>query len=672
MMGSKGSVRRCETFFLATLLLCRGAHAVHGPAVGDSGAASRLLRIENVREATRDNERPVLDPYQASIPTEFSEVSDIWQLPRILPPDLSSEYKVLLAEHEEALREQQLETGQLLQTERADRKHRPIGLMTWLKKIAFPEIRRFRPWTTAITQHRKHLEASQEDSLLDGQGESSAEVQAKLSEANLWTNRFFVGSFLIGFLTLQATSKMKVEARESASPATAFARTGSTVTLLMASCLAMLLCALTFAAVLVFSEARNRMAHNEANEKGVAYDEMVLDSPGERAFEAGGGVVLSVAVAALGTCMWRKSGEVDVKSSLLVHFALRGAIFSTVIALGLEILGQMILNNSLGPTNEKDLSPAAVMPLMVIVGVSEEAAKAGAVIYGVFLSEYALVRAGARGCCGCCRSLLTEPRALMLAGLSVGFGFMIVENAGYLLMSSLENAHDLEQERVSNPAKHGGVLSMLGFSRGVPNRGKAHLDEEDMDPDVLRVLRVVVIFFRVLMNLHPWLTGLTAARIANSAFKECRDRASLSLGEFIRCCAPAAIIHALYDTGITIMPVTVALAVPVVCWSCTKALFREEWEVATIANGRRLQPSTLSNQADDVFLLEPIIVTPRSKAKAKAKADLAKSARRGSAQASPNQAPQSHAAGSTAQLASSPAGKPEPAETSATIPAPAA
>ena len=64
----------------------------------------------------------------------------------------------------------------------------------------------------------------------------------------------------------------------------------------------------------------------------------------------------------------------------------------------------------------------------------EETAKLAVVVAGLALHPAEL--AGARRCCP--GVLLESPGALTLAGLAVGFGFMVAENAAYFLLAAAE------------------------------------------------------------------------------------------------------------------------------------------------------------------------------------------------------------------------------------------
>mmetsp|Transcript_14818 Transcript_14818/g.33713 ORF Transcript_14818/g.33713 Transcript_14818/m.33713 type:complete len:260 (-) Transcript_14818:460-1239(-) len=222
-----------------------------------------------------------------------------------------------------------------------------------------------------------------------------------------------------------------------------------------------------------------------------------VDSPGERAFEAGQGVALSVFVGIFILCSWRHSSSVHLRLDLMAQFAFRGAVLSSFTAGVLEVVGSMVVSATrLAVTS----SPQGhlmegfnvwTVVMMVVVGASEEFSKFLAMIWGSWYKEDKL-RSGPLARCSCVWPMLIEsPHAMMLVGLSVGFGFMVIENAGYLLSVACIEDED-----------------------GIDAESKPEVDI------ALRIMRLVTIVIRVLLNLHPYLSGIVAACFAAGAARE--------------------------------------------------------------------------------------------------------------------------------------------------------
>merc|ERR1719410_281232 len=92
------------------------------------------------------------------------------------------------------------------------------------------------------------------------------------------------------------------------------------------------------------------------------------------------------------------------------------------------------------------------------------------------------------GCChkNFCHVWVTSPRALALAGLASGFGFMALENVEYILAVVMRPPQIPEGSKEDED---------VGYSEGVTV-----------------VVTMIIIAVRVLLNLHPWLAGLSALR----------------------------------------------------------------------------------------------------------------------------------------------------------------
>jgi len=266
-----------------------------------------------------------------------------------------------------------------------------------------------------------------------------------------------------------------------------------------------------------------------------------IQDPGQRGFQASEGVALSVVIACVTMWNWRCYGAVRIASALLAQFVLRGGTIAIIVALVFEIFGSIALS-----------AVGLAFPLlnMLLVGFSEEGAKMAAVVFSVWLSADAI---GTQpGCClQCWRSLVESPRALMLAGLSVGYGFMIVENAEYLISSA----------------------STPGEKRTSPG----NTPDEMQGGAIVNFFTCVTILIRVLLNIHPWLAGYSAARIADVAFKQRREKALLGCSELLWAVWPSAVIHAAYDFLIVAVPF-LGLFCPPLFWYFSRRWFYFEWD----------------------------------------------------------------------------------------------
>lgn len=308
---------------------------------------------------------------------------------------------------------------------------------------------------------------------------------------------------------------------------------------------------ITFLILGALDAARNKKAIDEAWQGGEArVSDAVVHHPGERGFESGLGVALSVALMGLIILQRRQTHSVVISSGLLSQFALRGATLAVGIATILELTGIVALHRITGlstrvlvPSSDNLATTPVMLAIgltMVMVGISEELAKACALLLGTWLSAGALRLASPSWFFRMWRVLVESPRALMLAGLSVGCGFMTLENIGYLLSAG----------------------SMV---------------DKDESPASERLVRCLIVGVRVGLNLHPWLAGITCARIARVAFGEGREHLSISFRELAWALWPAALAHGLYDFSLVGLPGILALFVPPLGWFAARAAFDREW-----------------------------------------------------------------------------------------------
>jgi RsiW-degrading membrane proteinase PrsW (M82 family) len=303
--------------------------------------------------------------------------------------------------------------------------------------------------------------------------------------------------------------------------------------------------------------------------------QLPIRSPGERAFEAGAGVALSVSCACILLLVWRQADVVQIRPSLLGLFGIRGATLAVLIAGVLEVGMLKILKPAhplLGRGRGSPPVQAGVeglelanLALLLAVGVFEEVAKAFALLVGATFAASAIRAESAHhraddSCSDCCsrlwRVLLESPRVMMLGGLACGFGFMTFENSLYLIE----------------------VASMPPMDWA--DAAKGHEEEEYT---MMRVARLATTSVRVLLNLHPWLSGLTAARLARVVFVESESRTitsskGLTLVHLASALAPVIALHVFYDILVLMAPGWIALLAPLVFCAALRAAFTQEWQ----------------------------------------------------------------------------------------------
>lgn len=100
------------------------------------------------------------------------------------------------------------------------------------------------------------------------------------------------------------------------------------------------------------------------------------------------------------------------------------------------------------------------------------------------------------------------------------------------------------------------------------------------------LLEQLLVFFtmmltvvRVLLNIHPWLAGLSAARVASVIKDPISGVAPMpSLAVLLWAIMPSSVVHASFDFILTVAPGGVALLTPVVIWYCSRWMFAAAWE----------------------------------------------------------------------------------------------
>lgn len=284
-----------------------------------------------------------------------------------------------------------------------------------------------------------------------------------------------------------------------------------------------------------------------------------LINPYQCAYLASLAVMSSLAIAYITIMAWRKYGNVQITTSLLCQFTWRGASLSILIALLLEVSGMWLMMDVAGfSKNSWKHGRLGSAIMFLVVGFSEEFAKLIAVTCGSCLTVAALADTSGGCCCGnrlCCQVLVENRRSLALAGLAAGYGFMTVENLEYGLAVLVKPKH---------------------IPVGEASNGKM---EDGLDTeDGLNTLAIAVIVFRVLMNIHPWLCGVSISRIAQVVFDGDGEHTTACLSPKLLLWAvlPSALAHALYDFMLVACPLLGILLVPLV-WHYGRRAFWDLW-----------------------------------------------------------------------------------------------
>lgn len=275
-----------------------------------------------------------------------------------------------------------------------------------------------------------------------------------------------------------------------------------------------------------------------------------ISQPAKNGFESGQGVAFSAAMASILTFGWRYQGALRANAALLAQFAMRGATLSLVIAVMLEILGEYLLTYA-----NIDAAEGATFGnlfMMIIVGASEEGAKLFAVVVCTVLTTSALERSRG-GYCNVYTLLVENPRTLMLAALAVGFGFCINENAEYMISTACQP-----------PMKYTYADDAVG----------------KVGEGSLQTVMIFTVLVRVLLNIHPWWTGISAARLGSLAFSPERDGQALPTTlEFLWAIWPSAAAHASYDFIVSSgLPGMVAIMAPPGFWYASRWVFQDLWQ----------------------------------------------------------------------------------------------
>lgn len=144
---------------------------------------------------------------------------------------------------------------------------------------------------------------------------------------------------------------------------------------------------------------------------------------------------------------------------------------------------------------------------------------------------------------------------------AVGFGFMVLENASYLISAAVEGPGE----------------------EGVAPKGQGHSEEQRATLSTgLEIFRMFTLLIRTIFNLHPWAAALTAARLARLMRKTGggwpdRDFASCAFRECAWALWPSVLLHALYDLLVMILPPAPGILMPFVFVLVLRTMLSAEW-----------------------------------------------------------------------------------------------
>lgn len=386
-------------------------------------------------------------------------------------------------------------------------------------------------------------------SLFEGIPPSAARLKEPGWAEGIWLLMLLASLALLGLIAGHMDSRMKVEQPER----TLQPECGRPFwTYCCGTCIAsmclinFLLAWLAMAAVNFNIENKQLTSSRRLQSEGIVIQK--IDDSGFRSFQAGGVVVLSVLTGCLSIIAWRFHGQVKVSNALLAQFAMRGVSLAVIISMILEMIGQKLLHLKALSGKKGHGNLVGGLWLGVLAGASEEFAKIVVVIWGTWHSNAAL-QSSRSSVCGGCRALIHSQRALMLTGLSVGYAFMTIENAGYILAM------------VSAP-----VISYRN----------ADVSEDVDAVFMFHIEFLLIITIRVGLNLHPWLAGITSSRVARVTFDR-QASAVPSPKELAWALIPSVLAHSAYDFILVALPDWMAIFAPPLFFGWAYHNFAAEW-----------------------------------------------------------------------------------------------
>lgn len=286
----------------------------------------------------------------------------------------------------------------------------------------------------------------------------------------------------------------------------------------------------------------------------------VMNNLGLRCVEAAQGCVLSCALAAVTMYNWRHWESVNITGALLIQFFVRGATLAILITTLTEFSGLLLVHKAEAVEGSYHYYLYNFLD-MLVVGFTEEGSKLAALVSCAYLSARTLENV-APGCwprpC-MCRVLCESPRAFMLAGLAVGYGFMTVENGEYMTA----------------------IVSTPVTTYSTPDTSAADTAAALRTENVMaQIMTLAQIGLRIFLNIHPWLVGVSAARILMIVWTREPDISLLGFTGFMWAVYPSALAHCLYDFLVSVGPTVVQLLTPFVVFFFSRRAFYHMWTEA--------------------------------------------------------------------------------------------
>lgn len=291
------------------------------------------------------------------------------------------------------------------------------------------------------------------------------------------------------------------------------------------------------------------------NGQEVTETSYVMTDLGLRCVEATMGCVLSAALAAVTIANWRKWGNVGIKPELLIIFFVRGMTLSIVFTTLTEFPGLFLMQTGEGASGSYHFYLFTLLD-MAVVGFTEEGSKLAALICCTYLSVRSLENAPP-SCCArpcVCRMLCESPRAFILAGLAVGYGFMTTENGEYMaaIASTPVTTYETSDTTDATP----------------------DMRMENLFSQLIIILQILV---RNFLNIHPWLVGISAARILSICWTNEPDLSQLGFTGFMWAVCPSAVAHCIYDFLVSVTFPLVQLLTPIVIFTFSRTVVYDKW-----------------------------------------------------------------------------------------------
>ena len=233
---------------------------------------------------------------------------------------------------------------------------------------------------------------------------------------------------------------------------------------------------------------------------------------------------------------WKRRGSLQVERGSMAHFAWRGATIGVVLSILLQVLFVPVTG--------------LLFPELAFFLVKSGAAGAVEEL-GKFLSLIWLSWSGLNPFRPKLESRLPQKKGLVLAGFSLGVGFMVVENGVY--SRKFQSIFQFLAQRASET----GDDALMGFAvwSGVK-----------------------FLLCRIFLNPHPYLTGISAGRFAKIA-GDLSQRQRLTAKMLFNVLWPSAILHALSN-------LSGGLLVRIFCFMICTKVFADTWNSLAEPDGQ--------------------------------------------------------------------------------------